>query len=192
MTIQELFIRSNQALQVVIAQIGEDQWSLPMSLGTSTKPSSLLEAVRYHAYDDAWVPDVLAGRTIAEVGEEYQFILGAEGAATPELYAKYNARACEASRDFSQLENIVHLSYGDYPAREYLQHIISFRAFRIYDIAKLIGADTVLPDDLVQALWDEFIPVVEGYRAMGVFPPAIPVPEDANLQTKLLALVGRE
>jgi hypothetical protein len=43
----------------------------------------------------------------------------------------------------------------------------------------------------VQGLWDEFTPVIDGYRQMGVFPPALQVSEDADLQTKLLALVGR-
>jgi hypothetical protein len=43
----------------------------------------------------------------------------------------------------------------------------------------------------VQALSDELSPVVEGYRQMAVFPPQIEVPEDASLQTKLLAMVGK-
>ena len=63
----------------------------------------------------------------------------------------------------------MHLSYGDYPAREYLKHITSFRGLRVYDIAKFIGADTTMPDDLVQGLWDEIAPDAEQWRQMGVF-----------------------
>jgi hypothetical protein len=62
---------------------------------------------------------------------------------------------------------IVHLSYGDFPAREYRKHITSFRGFRAYDIVKWIGVNTQLPGDLVQGMWDEFVPEVEVWRAMG-------------------------
>jgi hypothetical protein len=60
------------------------------------------------------------------------------------------------------------------------------------DIAKWIGADTRLPDDLVQGMWDEFVPEIEEWRAMGVFGPAVPVPEEASLQDRLLGLAGRD
>ncbi len=54
------------------------------------------------------------------------------------------------------------------------------------------SADTTMPDDFVQALMDEFSPVVEGYRKMGLVPPEVKVASDASSQTKLLAMVGRE
>lgn len=189
MTVQELFIMSNEALQKVVSQITDDQWALDMPKGSSRKPTTLKEAVQYHTYDDAWVPDVLAGKTKEEVGDAYEFLLSADD--VQKNYDEYNQRANAAVRDCNDLDRVVHLSYGDFPIREYLQHIISFRAFRVYDIAKLIGADTTMDDDFVQALSDEFSPVIEGYRQMGVFPPAIDVADDASPQVKLLAMVGR-
>jgi hypothetical protein len=189
MTIQALFIMSNQALQKVVAQITDDQWDLALPKGMSRKPMTLAEAIRYHTYDDAWVPDVLAGKAKEEVGDVYEPLLTAE--AIQANFNKYNERAIVAVRGFDDLDRITHLSYGDFPAREYLQHIVSFRAFRSYDIAKLIGADSTMADDFVQGLLDEFSPVIEGYRKMGVFPPAIAVSSDASPQTKLLAMVGR-
>lgn len=191
MTITNIFIRSNEELKKVIDQIKDDQWELMMAVGTSRKPSNLLETINYHSYDDAWVPDVLAGKTIAEVGKTYDVLRTTSKAQAIAEYDKQNTRAINAVQDLSDLDMLVHLSYGDYSAHDYLQHIISFRGIRIFDIAKLIGVDTTIPDDLVQALWDEFTPVIEGYRQMGVFPPAIEVSEDADAQTKLLALFGR-
>lgn len=191
MTIQELFIRSNEALAKVVAQITEAQWDLMMPEGTSMKPSNLKAAVQYHAYDDAWVPDVLAGKTSEDVGDKYEFLLTSDD--VQKNYAEQNQRASDAVRVFNDndLDKITHLSYGDYPVRDYLQHITSFRAFRSYDIAKLIGADTTMNEAFVRALLEEFSPVIEGYRQMGVFPPALEVPGDASPQTKLLAMVGR-
>ena len=161
-----------------------------MPAGTSSKPATLRQAVQYHTYDDAWVPDVLAGKTKEEVGDVYEYLRTNEDVQAN--YEQYNKRANEAVVSFQDLDRVTHLSYGDFPARDYMQHVISFRAFRSYDIAKLIGADTTMSDEFVQALLDEFSPVIEDYRQMGVFPPAISITEEANPQTKLLALVGRE
>lgn len=191
MTIQELFIRSNQALKRVISQISTEQWNLELPLGTSASPTNLKNAVRYHTYDDAWVPDVLNGRTVIEVGDTFEELRSIDIDELKDTYVRYSQRAIESVGRFTDLNKTVHLSYGDYPAREYLQHIIAFRTFRSYDIAKLIGSNTVTDDDFLQALWDEFSPVIEDYRKMGVFPAALKVPDDASLQTKLLALAGR-
>jgi hypothetical protein len=192
MTIKELFITSNEAEQRVVAHIGDDQWSLMMPEKITREPMTLLEVVRYHTWDDAWIPDVLAGKTKEEVGDVHDHLLTLTGKELRSNFTTYNQRAIAAVRDLSDLNRTVHLSYGDYPAREYLQHNISVRAFWSYDIAKVIGADTTMADDFVQALMDEFSPVVEGYRQSGLFPPAIEVASDASSQTKLLAMVGRE
>jgi hypothetical protein len=148
--------------------------------------------VRYHVWDSAWIPDGLAGKTIEEVGNSHEHLLELTSKELKRNFAHYNQRAIDAVRALTDLDRIVHLSYGDFPAKEYLQHNVSARAFMSYDIAKLIGADTTMTDDVVQALMDEFSPVVEGYRKMGLFPPEVKVASDASPQTKLLAMVGRE
>ena len=192
MQIQELFVRSNEELRKVIDQIQPDQWELQTPPNITTSPATLKESVRYHTYDDAWVPDVLAGKTKEEVGEQYKSLLETPITEIIATYDDHNARANAAVRDFRDLDKIVHLSYGDFPARDYLLHIISFRGFRVYDLAKLIGADTKMADDLVQGLTEHLSPVIDDYRKMGVFPEAFSAPDNADPQTKLLALAGRE
>ncbi len=190
MTIQELFITSNEALLAVINKIADDQLKLELTGSVPGSGSNVLsEIVKRHTYDDAWVPDVLAGKTAEEVGDVYEPLLTAEDIKGD--YAKYNQRAIDAVRGFSDLDRTTHLSYGDFPAGEYLQHIITFRVFRAYDIAKLIGADPTMDPAFAQALLDEYSPVIENYRKMGVFPPPIEVADDASPQAKLLAMVGR-
>jgi hypothetical protein len=189
MTIQELFVRANEELAKVIMQIKDDQWDIQMPAGLTSKPATLKESVNYHTYDDAWVPDVLACKTKDEVGTKYDDLL--QSTDTKADYAKHNAIAISAVRNFNELENIVHLSYGDFSANDYLQHIISFRGMRIYDISKLIGTDSKMADDLVEGLHAEFEPVIDNYRQMGIFPPAIAVADDADPQTKLMAMFGR-
>jgi uncharacterized protein (TIGR03086 family) len=193
MSEQTVFILSEQALAETIDQIRDDQWDQrkPEWFQTGGQgDASLREIVNYHAFDTAWVPDVLAGKTIAEVGETYAGdLLGDDPKGS---YRRYSEKAITAAEALDDPEKIVHLSYGDFPAREYLKHITSFRGFRAYDIAVWIGANTQLRDDLVQGMWDEFAPEVEQWRQMGVFGPAVTVPDGAPLQDRLLGLVGRD
>lgn len=191
MTEQDVFILSEQALADIFDQIQPEQWAerKPEWFQTGRLgDATLREIVNYHAYDTAWVPDVLAGKTIAEVGDVYQHLK-----TTSECdYAALSRLAVDAARNLDDPERIVHLSYGDFPAREYLKHITSFRGFRVYDVAKWIGADTTMPPALVQGMWDELEPDMDTWREMGVYPPEVSVPEDAPLQDRLLGRAGRD
>jgi len=189
MTEPEVFILAEQALKNVINQIKDDQWGLIAPDGLSRTPGvSLRELINYHAYDDIWVPEVLAGKTIQEIGDKYDGdLLGDDPKAS---YAQITAAAQAAAQGFTDLDKIVHLSYGDFPAREYLKHITVFRGFRAWTIARFIGVNDKLPDDLVEGLWEKIVPQVDEWRAMGVFGPAVTVPDDADQQTKLLAITG--
>ncbi len=60
------------------------------------------------------------------------------------------------------------------------------------DIARVVGVDSGLPADLVQGIWEEISPHAEEWRAIGVFPAAVPVPADAPLLDRLLGLTGRD
>ena len=195
MTEQEVFILADEALLSVVEQIKDDQWDLavPIEMTPRQPGSTLRQVIGYHAYDDAWVPDTLAGKTIEEVGDAHGDpqgdLLGDEPQAA---FAAIVATAVSAVRGLVDLDKVVHLSYGDFPTREYLKHITYFRGSRVYDIARFIGADTSLPADLVQGLWDELAPQAEEWRKMSVFGPAVEVPDDAPLQDRLLALTGRD
>jgi hypothetical protein len=191
-TIKELFIASNEMEWEVVEQIADDQWALMMPEKITRRPMALFEVVRYHVWDSAWIPDGLAGRTIEEVGDRHEHLLELASGELKRNFGRYTQRAVDAVRGLTDLDRIVHLTYGDFPAREYLQHNVSVRAFWSYDIAKLIGADFTMAEDVVRALMEEFSPVVEGYRKMGLFPPEVEVPSDASPQARLLAMVGRD
>jgi len=192
MTEQEVFVLADRALLRVVEQIRDDQWELVVPDGmTPRRPGSTLrQVVDYHAYDEAWVPDVLGGRTIAEVGAEHDGdLLGDDPRAA---YARLVDAACDAVSRFDDLDRPVHLSYGDWPAREYLTHITYFRALRVYDIGRFIGVDASLPTDLAQGLLDELEPRAEQWRAYHVIGAPAAVPDDASPQERWLAAVGRD
>ena len=112
---QEVFILSERALSNVIEQIQDNQWDLtqPDWFQTGQQGKTTLRAlVNYHAYDSAWVPDVLAGKTIAEVGSTYDGdLLGNDPKGS---YRRYSEQAIATALELKTLDNVVHLSYGTF------------------------------------------------------------------------------
>ena len=190
---QDVFVLAEHALKNVINQIRDDQWAMEMPPSFARRDGhtvTLREIVNYHGYDDAWVPDMLAGRTMDEVGMS-AFEGDLLGDDPKGNFARIVESACEAARELDDLDRTVHTTFGDFPAREYFWQINYFRGLRAHDIAQVIGVDSTLPDDLVQGLWEELSPHAAEWRAIGVFGPEVVVPADADAQTKLLGLVGR-
>jgi uncharacterized protein (TIGR03086 family) len=191
----EVFVLADRALARVVARITAEQWGMPMpptfATATTDQRPSLREVVNYHAYDDAWVPAMLAGQTMEEAGPD-RFdgdLLGDDPVASFEAIVEL---ACAAAAAVGDLDQVAHLSFGDYSTREYLWQINFFRGVRAYEIARVIGCDPTLPPELVQGLWDEVRPNAEEWRSIGVFPAAIEVPDDAPLLDRLLGLTGRD
>ncbi|HLI57039.1 MAG TPA: hypothetical protein VKY26_08390, partial [Actinomycetota bacterium] len=118
MTEVEAFVIADEALCHVVDQIADDQWGMALpdwfATGSTGEELDLRKVVNYHAFDDAWVPDVLAGRTPAEVGDRYAGdLLGAD---PRQAFRAIAAGAVAAARGLDDPARTVHLSYGDFPA----------------------------------------------------------------------------
>jgi hypothetical protein len=186
---RDLFLLSDAALRDVIDRIRPDQLELPVPVEwTRTPEPTLLDVVAAHAYDEAWVPDVLAGRTIEEVGDKYGGdLLGGDEL---ESYDLLNDAATVAVNRPLSADDIVHLSYGDFPVSVYFEHAATYRAFQAWSIAKLIGLDWSMPPALVDLLWEIVLPQADEWRELGIFGPEVPVRDDADRETQLLGKTG--
>ncbi len=186
---KELFLQSDAALRSVIDQIRPEQLALPAPAGWSRAESpTLRDILAYHAFDEAWVPDVLAGRTIDEVGDRYAGeLLGDDPIPA---YDRINDLATAAVVASDDPEATAHLSYGDFTVGEAFEHMSIYRAFQAWSIAKFIGLHYSLPSELVEGLWERVMPNVEAWRSMGVFGPEVEVPADADRETLLLGKTG--
>ncbi len=191
----EVFVLADRALDRVVGRIRPDLWDTTLSASFATRarpePPSVRELINYHAYDDAWVPDMLAGLTMAEAGAD-KFDGDLLGDDPVGRFSAIVDAACAAAEAGPDLDAVAHLSFGDYTVREYLWQINSFRALRAHDIALALGQEVDLEPELVQGVWDEVFPHAEEWRTIGVFPEAVPVPEDAPLLDRLLGLTGRQ
>jgi len=147
------------------------------------------DIVARHAYDEAWVPDLLAGRTVDEVGDRWSGdLLGSDPIAA---YDALNDAATAAMTD-PDLDTAmtIHFSYGDYPFAEGILHPTSYRAFQAWQIARLLGIDFHLSPELIAGLDELIVPTVPTLRAYGAFPPEQTPPEGADAETRLLCTVG--
>jgi hypothetical protein len=68
----EVFVLADQTAIHVYGQIRDDQWdtTLPplFDMPGANEATPLWQAINHFAYDDSWVPDMLAGRTMDDVG----------------------------------------------------------------------------------------------------------------------------
>lgn len=191
---QQAAIKATRVFKQTINNIDDARFdeTMPASFKTmSGEPTTLRETLNYHAYDDAWIPDMLAGHTMAEVGENKWKgdLLGEDPKAS---YASFADTACAAIEKLDDPQRTVHCSFGDFTAQDYLLQVLSFRGLRAYDIAKSFGMNTQLPADLVDDMWDLLTPQADEWRKYGVYGPALPIPENATPQQRLLATLGYE
>lgn len=177
--------RGVDASDRLVRGIGDDQWSAP----TPCADWDVRALVRHLAEEHAWVPPLVAGRTVPEIGE-VDADLGDDPVAG---HAAAAAAAQAAIEEPGALGRTVHLSFGDVPGSFYVLQRTADLVIHSWDLAVATGQDLDLDDDLVQAAWDATAPhVTPEVRAAGVFGPEVEVPEDADLLSRLLGLTGRD
>lgn len=165
--------------------IADDQWSGP----TPCADWDVRTLVNHVAGELLWAPPLLAGQTVAEVGDRLDGdLLGTDFRAA---WATATAGALGAAAEPGAQARTVHLSFGDFSGSDYLAQITSDVVIHSWDLARAIGADEGLDPELVEFV-DGFLgPQIEAWRSAGAFGPAVEVPDNADLQARLLARTGR-
>lgn len=186
---RDLFLLSDAALLDVIDSIEPGDLERPVPVEWSGKEGlTLRDTLAAHAFDEAWVPDVLAGLSAEEVGDRWSGdLLGDDPIGS---YRSIHAAATAAVNGELDARSITHLSYGDFTTAEYLEHISIYRAFQAYSIGTFLGLDVEFEPRLIELLDELVLPQVEQWRGMGIFPPEVAAPAAADAQTLLLAKTG--
>lgn len=163
-----------------------DDWGRP----TPCTDWDVRALVNHIAVEELWTPPLLAGRTIAEVGDAF------DGDQLGESPKQAQAAAAEAATaavaEPGALDRTVHLSYGDERASEYVWQLTADHLVHAWDLARAVGGDERLDPDLVAAVAAWFDEREETYRAAGLIGARPQVEGDADAQTRLLAAFGRE
>src|SRR4051794_15209950 len=124
-----------------------DQWGCE----TPCTDWQVRHLVNHLVVEQLWAPPLLAGQTVAEVGDRFA---GDQLGADPG--AAWDAAAQAAHAAFAAdgaLDRTVQLSFGARPAREYLQEMIFDLVVHAWDLARGIDGDDKLDPRLVEAAY---------------------------------------
>ncbi|HEU4540700.1 MAG TPA: TIGR03086 family metal-binding protein [Jiangellaceae bacterium] len=180
-----LYLRAAHIFDAHVRAVRHDQWGDP----TPCSEWNVRQLVNHVTVEDLWVPPLLSGKTIADVGDAYDGDqLGDDPAAA---WSNALADARQSVLEPSAAGRTVHLSYGDDRAGEYLLQLFADHLIHGWDLARAIGASTSLPPELVDECAAYFVRMEAMYRDIGVIAPRVDVPAEADPQTRLLASFGR-
>ena len=113
MNISAMFRGAVEEFDARVQQIGDHQWQA----ATPDEDWAVRDLVNHVVGEDLWAPPLLAGSTIAEVGDRFDGdVLGADPKAA---WTAASAGAVRAVAEQGAMDRIVDLSFGDFPGRDY-------------------------------------------------------------------------
>ena len=173
------------ATREFVAGVGEGQWDD----ASSCDGWSVRDLVNHIVTGNYWAVELAGGATIADVGDRYDGdILGDDPLTVYDVSA---AAAAAAFRVPGAMDAPCAVSYGPVPGSVYCGHRFLDVLIHGWDVAKSTGQDTTLRPDLVDACRAVLEPQLGMLAASGMFGETVPVPDDADAQTRLLAVLGR-
>lgn len=182
---QQRFVTATDYFDQGVRSIAANQW------GNQTPCSEWdVRALMNHMVGELrWVAPLMAGQTVAEVGDRFDGdLLGSDPKAA------WAAAMSESRREFERpgaLDAVVHLSYGDDLGRSYCNQLTLDALIHGWDLARGIDADTAMPAELVDWALKYCTPIQEVFAATGMYGRPQQTGLGANEQTVLLGMLGR-
>jgi uncharacterized protein (TIGR03086 family) len=178
------FRRASDGFVQRARRVSADQWSAATPC-TEWDVRGLLNHV---AGEYFWVKEMMAGRTVADVGDRLDGdLLGDDPL---QVLTKAQRDALEAVEGPDVLGRTVHLSFGEVPAAEYAKQMTVDSVIHSWDLARATGGDESLDAELVDLCYAELQKTAGDWRSAGLFGPETAA-SDGSAQAKLLALSGR-
>lgn len=168
-----------------VHKVGISDWDNP----TPCSEWNVKELVSHIVGEQLWVPDMLAGKTVAEVGDKFDGDILNDDPIATWTTASQAARA--AWLEPGALDRVVHLSFGDTDGREYCWQMTVDLAVHGWDLATALGMETGMGDELATAVLAYVEPQAQAWQGSGLFADPVPVPADGDPQTRLVAMLGR-
>lgn len=186
MTVDEICRRASEEFEKRVRLVPADAWDQT----TKCCPDwTIRDLVNHVVNENKWIPPLLAGKTIADVGSSLDGdLLGDDPVGA---YSDASKEVLDAVGEAGALERTVQLSSGPTPADHYVSEVVSDQIIHTWDLASSIGKEETLPDDIRDFAAATLRPLAEMWRKAGALGPPVETPDDADEQTKLLALLGR-
>lgn len=181
---KELFARSVGQASGCVQHLDEDQLDNP----TPCTEWNVRALLNHMVYELRWVPDMLSGKRVDEIGDRYEGDLLKTDVHSAWQHA---ADAALVAVKHVDPDTIVHLSYGDARARDYIAEVGGDIFVHTWDLDQGMNCTLVMDPILAQSVYENTLPRKDSLAASGLFAPPVDVPGTASIQTKLLALFGR-
>jgi uncharacterized protein (TIGR03086 family) len=180
-----LHARSVELFLERVRAVPDDAWDRP----TPSAPWTVRDLVNHVVGEDRWTAPLMAGKTIAEVGDSLDGdLLGDMPVGAAEQAGK------DAVASFGEpgaADRTVHLSFGDTPATEYAWQLVTDHVIHGWDLARATGGETRFDDDLVTAVAGWFADREDLYRQAGAIADR-PAVSGSTPQDELLLAFGRD
>ncbi len=186
MDIVRLFSKACDEFEGRLKQVKAGDWAKP----TPCSQWSVKQLANHLAGEVLWVPELFAGKTIAEVGDKFDGdVLGSDALS---VWRSASTAAKLILGEPGVLERTVHLSFGDFPGRGYAGQLLIDIVIHTWDLAQGMGRLQQIDPVLAAAAYQELLPQAEQWREGGAFAAIVDSDPSASIQTKLLALAGRK
>jgi len=177
--------RSLDLWRQTVESVGPDAWDGP----TPCSEWNVRDLVNHVVGEDRWTGPLMEGRTIADVGDALDGdLLGFDPKASA-LQAADEAESVVAER--LPADPVVHLSYGDEKAAEYVAQLVADHLIHSWDLAAAVGWDRELDPGLVDEVARWWADREHLYRSGGMVADRPDVPADSP-QDRLLVAGGRD
>jgi uncharacterized protein (TIGR03086 family) len=184
MELTSLHRRTVENWQRILDNVTDDQWDDP----TPCTEWNVRALVNHVVVEQLWTRPLLEGSTIDEVGDRFDGdVLGDDPITRGR---ETSADAAGAADSHVPEGGIVHVSYGDIPAGEYVRQLSADHLIHGWDLAAATGQSRDLDPELVGDVAEWFAGQEEAYRSAGAVGPR---PESGGEPASdLLAGFGRD
>lgn len=181
----EFFGRSADLFDERVRAVGDDHWDH----GTPCTEWSVRDLVNHLTNECLWVPPLLRGQTIEEVGDRFDGdCLGDDPVGS---WADAVADARAAATETGALDRTVNLSFGNVPGHVYIAQVGTDLLVHSWDLARGIGYDETLPKDLMEVAYEGAKGYEKELRDSGLFGDKFEAAPGASFQEEFLGFFGR-
>lgn len=178
----------SDVVRLLPAEATDPVWSRP----TPCPDWDLRTLLGHLTAEHLWVPRLLAGESLAEVGDDYDGdVLGSD---PPAAWADAITRSLLAWAQVDDETVQIQMSFGPVTRHEYAQQMVVDLVVHGWDLARAAGLPYHPSPAAVQEALDYERPRLEGGQGWpGIFGQAMPVPDGStDPLDEALALTGRD
>ena len=184
----ELHGRCGRRFAALVAGVRPEQWRDD----TPCSEWDVRTLVHHLLYEQRWVAPLFEGLTVEQVGDRFEGdLMGEDTSAWPGLLASSIEQAHAAVAQPEALDREVHLSFGDFPGKEYVIQLTADLAIHAWDLARATGQDDTLDPGAVVLLLPWAEANMDFLVGSDMFGSRIDAGPGAPDDVRLLGLLGR-